>query len=225
MILLPGLGADHRLFEEQKAVPGVRIESLPRPQEGESFRAYAVRVWKGLAPVEPIWAGGFSFGGMLALEAARDPACRPMFKGIVLISSCRSRRAITDGFRRQQALTRWIPAPLAAVGAKSFLSGNFVRKNGISGRHADLVRAMAAELDIVALRYGARAYAEWDFEGPEKEFPELPVRQIHGARDSVIPPVPGDADTVLPDAGHLLQYTHAEELNRWLTGVLSASTT
>jgi len=225
LILLPGLGADHRLFEDQKSIPGVQVATLPRPVSGESFRTYAIRTWSELLPAEPVWAGGFSFGGMLALEAAREASFRSRFKGIVLISSCRSRRAITDGFRRQQALTGWIPAPIAAFGARAFLGGSFIRKNGISGRHADLVRAMAAELDVVALRCGARACAEWDFEGPEKEYPELAVRQIHGARDSVIPPLPGDADTVLADAGHLLQYTHAEDLNQWLLGVLDASTT
>jgi pimeloyl-ACP methyl ester carboxylesterase len=44
----------------------------------------------------------------------------------------------------------------------------------------------------------------------------VPIHQIHGARDRVLPASPTRADVIVPGAGHVLSLTHAEDVNRFL---------
>ena len=71
LIMLPGLGADERLFEPQRAAfPGLEVPPwLPHEPE-ESLDAYARRMAATIWPSEHFYIGGASFGGMVALEMA-----------------------------------------------------------------------------------------------------------------------------------------------------------
>src|SRR3954453_7776604 len=93
LLLIPGLGVDGRLFLPQRAIDAdVITPALPDPVPDESITHYAWRLTRDIEPRENLWIGGMSFGGMLALEAARyfNP------RGVFLIAS--TRRGSTHAF-------------------------------------------------------------------------------------------------------------------------------
>ena len=74
LILLPGLGADHRLLEPQRAAfPQLIVPPWIPPRKHESLPQYAERMAETVTPPHdvPLVLGGVLFGGMLAYEMAR----------------------------------------------------------------------------------------------------------------------------------------------------------
>lgn len=71
IVLLPGLGADQRLFHpQQAAIPNLVIPSWPAPQPQDSLPTFAARLTDAIPRHESLYLGGSSFGGMVALELA-----------------------------------------------------------------------------------------------------------------------------------------------------------
>ena len=80
LILLPGVGADERFFDAQRAAFSTLIVPhwLP-PQTSEPLSAYARRMANAVDPGGPCFVGGSSFGGMVALEMAPHLDARRCF--------------------------------------------------------------------------------------------------------------------------------------------------
>jgi len=91
LILFPGLGADRRQFEPQRAeFPGLAVPPWIAPRPSESLPDYAARMAETVPHGPNVVLGGSSFGGMVAYEMAGH--VRPAV--VVLIGSCRSPQAI-----------------------------------------------------------------------------------------------------------------------------------
>lgn len=217
LIFLPGLGADARLFVSQRAsFPHAEFQRLPAPSEGEEFGDYAKRWAESIEWTPGHLVVGFAFGGVLALEAAaRHEGFRKACGALVLVSSCRSHDAVTADFRRQVALSRMIPQMMQRRLLMCFAE-RFSPEDDLSGAQRQLLKDMAAELNLDHLRWASRACCEWQMEGTEQIEADLRVFQVHGEKDSVIPLVRKDVDFVVPNAGHLLQYTHGGELDAYI---------
>src|SRR5262249_61853870 len=69
MVLLPGMGADARLFQAQSAFLKFEVPGWPEPSPGDSLRTYAARVVVRLSGQTSV-IGGASFGGLVALDMA-----------------------------------------------------------------------------------------------------------------------------------------------------------
>jgi surfactin synthase thioesterase subunit len=69
LALLPGLGADRRLFQElEKEVPGLIVPAWPLPPWGDRLDDLAARLVPSLPADRPLFLGGSSFGGFVALS-------------------------------------------------------------------------------------------------------------------------------------------------------------
>lgn len=223
LVLLPGLGADHRLFRPQLAAfSNARCPRWIEPRRDESLPAYAARFSPAIPTDKPFVLVGFSFGGMVALELARSlpPEDRPL--GVLLISGVRSARAISNTFKIQQAIGSLVPAPLAHTVIAGPLSSLFARRDRLSAEHTVWLREMASDIDIRFLRWAARASARWTHDGRVP----VPVAHIHGRRDPVIPyvahPELPDGEATLLDAGHLITWTAASTVNAFLEDRVAA---
>jgi pimeloyl-ACP methyl ester carboxylesterase len=223
LILLPGLGGGPDLFLEQRQHFGRRLMTPAAPPafREETLAIYAARWSRTLAEQEllraPYIVGGISFGGQVALEMARWAPVRPL--AVVLISANRTSASIPPDFRERQRWGRLAPG-FAVKLALRVLSGKFADREHLSPAHRTVLNKMAAEADVDFLKWGARAAAEWDFSEEDALRLAVPVFQIHGAQDWVIPLDRSHPDRVLPDGKHLIPFTHANAVNTYLEVIL-----
>jgi pimeloyl-ACP methyl ester carboxylesterase len=210
LILLPGMGGDARMFRPQLAAfVNAVVPPWIDPQPDESLADYAARMAQAVDPGGPCFVGGASFGGMVAIEMARRlTAARVCFligsirsphelpPRIRVLRSCLSRvarRASGIAPASAQILYRLIP-PKSAPGTRSMLR-------------------QLADTDRRFFRWAALAVLSWK---EPSEPSAVPVLQIHGDRDHILPHRFTRPDVLVPGAGHLLSMTHADTVNALL---------
>src|SRR4051812_29633276 len=80
------MGADARLFAPQReAFPQLIVPTWIKPERGETLAAYTGRFARQIDPGVECFVGGASFGGFVAIEAARHLRAKACF----LIGSAR----------------------------------------------------------------------------------------------------------------------------------------
>ena len=216
LILLPGLGADARQFEPQRVeFPNLVVPPWIAPLRGEPLPAYAERMAETMPRGRPIVLGGSSFGGMVACEMAQyvKPAM------VVLIGSCRGPSGVRPLLRSLRPIVPLLPAVSISVG--KLLAPPAVRMFSLLDSAQRKLRAkMLRDADPRFVRWGAQALLDWQ-PGPLPS--GIPIRHIHGARDRVLPAARAEVDVLVPGAGHLVNMTHAEQVNRYLREVICAA--
>jgi pimeloyl-ACP methyl ester carboxylesterase len=214
LILLPGLGADDRLLEPQRAAfPQLIVPPWIPPRKNESLPQYAERMAASVAPLPdvPLVLGGVSFGGMLAYEMARY--LRP--NAVVLIASCRRRESLRPIYAPGRWLLPLIPAQAWKVA--KLLAGPVLRiKHRKSVAKRELLITMFRDADSRFMHWILQAILRWQ----PTPLTGIPVFQIHGRRDPMIPARRVEADVVIPNGSHLINVTHANEVNAFIRGVL-----
>ena len=208
LVLLPGLGADERLFDPQRAAfPGLEVPRWLPNAPGESLPDYARRMAATIVPSEHFYLGGASFGGMVALEMAR--LLRPA--AVFLIASCRSGGAIAPHLRYFVKFASILPERVFDVGKGA--TPLFISKFGsLTPTQRQFFEEMLVSTQPAFVRWGIAAITEWEGVG---KLP-MPVHHIHGSDDELIPLASVQPDRVIPGGGHLLNVTHAEEVNAFI---------
>lgn len=215
LILIPGMGADARIFRAQSAAfPQLRTPAWIEPSRNETLPTYARRFARSIDPHQPCYLGGASFGGVVALEMAAHLNVRAVF----LIGSVRSPREMAWSVRAMRPLARLalaLPYPVVSSMARTCLqtSGN---ASTIATRS---LLTQIADADADFLRWGTRAILGWQ---PSPDIGRVPIHQIHGGRDRVFPASLSKADVIIPDAGHLLSVTHADAVNQFIAQRMSS---
>ncbi len=205
LILLPGLGADKRQWQPQRTeLPELVVPDWLAPQRRESLAEYAARMTKTIEPTGPLVLGGSSFGGMVAYEMARHLDAG----AVVLIGSCRSRRGIRASLRFFRHLGAMVPVPAFAL-AKIVAPLVVGRFSGLPPQVRRLCVEMFQDADSRLMSWACSAIPDWD----PAPLENVPVYQIHGEKDRIIRPADVDADEIVPDAGHLINLTHPEQVN------------
>jgi pimeloyl-ACP methyl ester carboxylesterase len=212
MILLPGMGADARMFApQQRAFPGLRVPAWLPPRPRESLAHFARRMVETVEFRRPLVLGGVSLGGMIAWEMAQH--LRP--EALLLISSCSTRGGLRGVFRAGRPLAPCIPMGLIKLA--KLMAPLYCGRIGQSGaQHRGLVVTMFRDADAWFLKWALAAVLDWQpcaMEG-------TPVYRIHGAHDLVIPARRVAADVLLP-GGHLINLSHAGEVNRFIAQVVA----
>lgn len=212
LVLLPGLGADHRLFESQRAViPNLVVPPWPTPEPDESISEFSGRLIGEIPATDHLILGGASFGGMVAQELA----ARLQPRAVVLIGSCRDRTDLMPLARHLRGLARALPVSWFHPRRWSlpFILPKFGR---LTAEQRQLFWAMAAATPATFLKWGIGAILNW------RPTPvAAPVYHIHGRDDRLIPARLVQADRVVPGGGHLLTLTHPDEVNAFLKDVVA----
>jgi pimeloyl-ACP methyl ester carboxylesterase len=208
LLLLPGLGADEVLFDPQRrAYPDLQVPPWVTPEPGETLPAYATRMAQQQQGGPDLVLGGISFGGMVALEMAK--LLHP--RAVILIASCRSGAAVQPHMRALGRLWCRTPAPLMrppplAAPALAWAFGATTPEGRAMMRHFLETRSPAF------VKWGLAALLQWRPDGG----PACPVFHVHGGADRLIPASRVAANHVVPGAGHLVNVTHAAEVNAFV---------
>jgi pimeloyl-ACP methyl ester carboxylesterase len=219
LILIPGLGADERIFVPQRqAFPELWIPPWIPPHNDESLADYAARMAEIFPPSlqqtgEPFILGGMSMGGMMAYEIARH--IKP--QAVILIASCRTPQGVNGFLRAARRLWPVVPAT-GAFNAAKFLSVPALRMFGkLTPEQQQDCANMFSEMDPQFMHWAVSAVLNW------KPIPltETPVYQIHGAWDQIIPLKSVTPDEIITDGGHLINLTHADAVNEFIRSVMA----
>ena len=209
LILLSGMGADGRLFREQRGrFPDLITPDWIRHRRDDSLASYAERMARSIDPGCTCYVGGASFGGMVALEMSRHLDAKACF----LIGSIRSSRELPLRFRVLRPLAGLIPE--ACGGVPVWLARALIPLAKLASCPA--ARSMLCQLadtDGRFLRWAGLAVLRWN---PDPNGRSMPIHQIHGDRDHVLPHHLTRPDVLVPGAGHLLPLTHPEAVNDFL---------
>jgi pimeloyl-ACP methyl ester carboxylesterase len=213
VILIPGLGADERLFGSQRTA-GLTFEvpTLPIPKRSEDMTHYALRLCDRLRLDGPCVLGGVSFGGMLACEMAAHCDAR----AVVLIAACRDRAAIPRYYYGAELISRLLPDVLIrrrCATSSRLLAGI----ENLDAEQFELIHDMAQRISVPFLRRTARMILGW------RGSPQLscPVHHVHGRLDRVIPVRQLRPDVIIEQGGHLINMTHAGQVNQFIADSLS----
>ena len=185
MVLLPGWATDGRIFEG--VLPGVAAVTTGtlRP-DGFSRRLAAFLDQTARGPVTVV---GWSLGGFLAAEFARD--CPDRVRRVVLVGIRRAYPA-ADLSAVRASLLRDREACLSTFYAQCFIPARPTAKEGLVPRppayrrfRAGLQAAYLREMDGDTLREGLSYLASAKLSGGT--LPACPVAIVHGEKDVVAP--------------------------------------
>jgi pimeloyl-ACP methyl ester carboxylesterase len=206
--LIPGLGADERVFRRLRLAGTVHVLRWLAPQSPtEPLTHYAARLAEAVPADAPCWLVGVSFGGLLAQEIGR---LRPLAR-VVLISSLGSpldlppllRLACATGVHRLVpfGLLKWLPR----------LAQWFFGARG--GSEYRLLRQILADTDPAFARWATAQLLAW-------RGPGLPgAVRLHGTRDRLLPAGPARIEYPVPGAGHFLIVSHAPQVSQVLNAL------
>jgi pimeloyl-ACP methyl ester carboxylesterase len=212
MIFFPGLGADERLFAPQRAAfPGLLVPPWIPPRKREGLAGYAARMAETLPREEPLVLGGVSLGGMIAYEVAQH--LRP--QAVILIASCRTREGLRLLYRAGGVL--WPSVPKQVFRIAQFSAKSALRLFGrVPAKEQKMLVDMFREMDPAFMHWAVAAILRWN----PPPLADIPVFQIHGRRDRMIPARRVKPDLWIPDGGHLINITHAEEVNAFIRAAM-----
>ncbi len=177
LYLLPGLGADARIFNELDCGDALEVICLDWiPSTGAKSMADYARMMHEHYQLEPPYAlGGVSLGGMIAQEWAQ--LAKP--EALVLISTATSREDMAALIRvaASMKIGPYLSKPmLTALGV---VGDRFTKK---SPKARALFLEMLENSDADLLTFGAAAVLDW--QPPALAVPYL---RIHGTVDKVFP--------------------------------------
>jgi len=207
VIFLPGLGADHRLFNTLiNKIPGENY-SYPPHDEQHDLSQYAQRCIEFWNLKPPFIIIGFSFGGIVGKEILKKFDSNEA--ELLMLSSCRSYKSIDSNFKLVSKCLYFIPdfllrlflvvlGPIFTKRSDKFLNNNDYK----------LLKEMAKDVNLSFFRWSVKQCRNWK----ETQHNDLSTFQIHGEFDSVIPIKPGEADYTIPGGHHLICYTHTDEI-------------
>lgn len=236
LLLVPGIGADHRQFIEQRRrfpqliVPDWPLEAELAGHHETGMDSYARRCWDAwttdspatIPANDPYFLGGASYGGMLALELAWFAASvgKPPL-GVLLLGSCRSWDAVPAWYGRW---ARWSTRLPIWLSKKLFFNRHIAALSSSPRPTADsqrLIGAMLQASDWPQLRRFAGHMAGWRRDTVETARAPFAIHQLHGRADTILSVPSPQVATLLLDAGYWLTITHANAVNRWIEAILS----
>jgi pimeloyl-ACP methyl ester carboxylesterase len=209
LILLPGMGADARMFREQKkAFPQLIVPEWIAPRRSETLVQYALRFADAIKPDKPFYLGGASFGGIIAFEMAQH--LRP--EALFLLACGRSPGHMTDWLKKVRSIahiTHLLPWDLASLVSELGLS--------LAGNTMPFtIRSLLKHLhhkETSFMKWGLHAILRWK---PSTMTPDFPIHHLHGEHDPFFPARRSGACQIVPGAGHLLTKTHHQIVNQFI---------
>ena len=215
LLLLPGLGVDARVYEPQSPLPlKLEVAEWIEPEShSESLAHYAERMADRIGLRAHSFVGGISLGAVVALEVAT----RINAAGVIAIGGCTSHGQIAPLFRGLLKAGAAAPARVARLSLHAApIALKLFEKLDIPQRR--LMTTMLREHSIRQTQWSCRALLEWECCAAP---PTMPIHAIHGELDEVIPVAGIQVQHLVPGGRHLINLTHAAEVNRFILSTIS----
>lgn len=209
MFFLSGMAADEQLFADQLAAfPTLQVLLWIEPMAGETLPGYAGRISQQIDRSQPCIIGGASFGGMIALEIAQQiPAV-----ACILIGSIRSPAELPRPWRWLRPIAIFGPEFIRRIASFAVHFGRpFLTKSQLR-RCRKLARPEAS-----FVRWAICSVLRW------RGIPTtsvIPIYQIHGSADEVLPVALTAPDVVVVGGVHALTVFSPTEVNRFIQDVI-----
>ncbi|MEM9660016.1 MAG: hypothetical protein AAF961_16755, partial [Planctomycetota bacterium] len=150
-----------------------------------------------------------------------DERCAPP-AAVALIASNRTSDSISRGFRINRVVGNLLPQRLVRHGLL-WAANLFARREGLDAGDRSRLREMARRANLDHLMWGAKAIATWRFSDADADAIGIPISQLHGMNDWVVPITPRHVTETLGDGKHLITWTHRQRTNAWLEEIVSRS--
>lgn len=211
---ISGLGADWRVFQ-RLVLEGYRPVHIAweRPHRGEPIEQYAHRLLAQVTTASPILVG-LSFGGLMAIEMAKQLKILGNPAQVIVISSAVTEAQIPAYFK----VFRWLPLQLV-VPFKLLLRAVYWVVYWLFDLNdpddCSLFKQVLMDTDPGFLKWAMNRVVGWRNQVVPKN-----LVQIHGERDRIFPWGHRSADIVVPEGGHLMVLNRAKELSQLLMATL-----
>lgn len=202
LYLFSGLGADERAFQrlDFSGFTVVFIQWLV-PHDKETMAQYAARLLDQIPTTQPTLIG-LSFGGMIAVEVARQIDT----ERVILISSAKTKSEIPFYYRLAGRLNLHKLLPAALLKRSNLITDWFFGVN--SAFEKQLLKHILADTDPIFLKWAIDQVVRW-----KNQTPPPNLFHIHGTSDRILPAGFVASDAIVRDGGHLMVLNKAEELN------------
>jgi len=206
--LLPGQGADCRLFEKIVFPYDTIHLEFPIPGKNTSLREYAIGFIPRINTNRPFILLGVSMGGMICSELADMLSPE---KVIILSSSkCRNELPGKYAFQRYIPINKIIPKKVIHWGAR-FLAPRVEPER----RQDSVFVQMLQEKDPVYLKRTVNMIINWD-----KRICDKNLIHIHGDDDHTIPVRNVQYNYLIPGGTHMMVYIKGKELSDLINQIL-----
>jgi pimeloyl-ACP methyl ester carboxylesterase len=209
--LIPGQGADARLFKDLKLNNcEASVLVFPVPEKNELLPDYARRMAKQIDTARPFSLVGVSMGGMIAVELSKF-LCP---EKVVIISSAKGRDELPLRYRFMSHV------PLYKVFSGTLLKqlANIARPivEPESKKNTPVFKAMIDAKDPRFMERSIHMIVNWQNTDKPSN-----IIHIHGTRDRTLP-VRNIKDAVTINGGsHMVTLIRAEEISAILNGIFS----
>ena len=200
LYLLPGLGADARVFQNLNLPDSIQSIPImyPIPNKKESMAAFAARLVNQIDTTQSFSLLGVSLGGMLSIELGKilEP------EHIFLVASAKTRSDLPFRYRFQTLI------PLYKV-----FGGGFMKRTGVLGArifepamrpHLSLFKSMLQGKDKRFLNRALSCIVHWK----NTEIPPN-VLHLHGTKDHTLPVRAISDAQIVEGASHWLVFLEA----------------
>ncbi|MEN8139359.1 MAG: alpha/beta hydrolase [Bacteroidota bacterium] len=209
--LIPGQGADYRLFKNLKIDSNFEIKNIhySTPEEDWNMNDFAKVLSEQIDTSRTFYLVGVSLGGMLATEMG--DFLNP--EKIILISSAKKSKELPPRYRFQKSfpLYKMVSGNLSKKGALFFQPIVEPDRN----YDKDTFVSMLENKDPDFLKRTIAMIIEWDRE----KYRENTVH-IHGDNDHTIPIRNVKYDYIIKDGSHMMVLTKGDELSKLINEIL-----
>ncbi len=211
--LIPGLGADKRMYAHQlKVLPHAKVLEHLKPITGQSLTEYALRVAQEIDASKPFALVGTSLGGIISMELSR--ILKP--EKIILIASVKNRVEMPLFIRSMRILNlhRLIPG----TGFKRF---NTLMVKRLDSRGdspaAKVIKQMTEDCPPEFIDWAINAIINWHPPVGHRS----DIVHIHGTNDLLFPIQKIKNPIAIKNGSHIMNMTMSYEVNKALLEALN----
>ena len=210
MYCISGLGADQRIFK-RLSIKGIELVPLSWPpyDKHDEVSCYAQKI-SALIPDETPMILGLSFGGMLAVEIAKQRATKRIF----LISSAKTQYELPkpSGLLKTLIKSNILPSGIFTM-RSSFIYHAFGAETDDEKK---LLSDILKDTDGHFMKWAFKALMSWH----NTTFPDN-IIHIHGTADKIIPPQNVKPNYWIEGGQHIMVYNRADEINKLIAANLN----